>query len=145
MKREIASESLTFSFFLFCLFKRGNYRFILYDADVLIQNKFYIYLFRLFKIPLEQKKISISSKSLIYKPVIDKLNSEEENINKSIIRFIAKITALPEKISVLYIKKHYRPYLVTQYYLKKHSNSFHSSFILSSNDFNRISKKKLTS
>ena len=141
MRHEIAHESLSFSLFLSYFFKRRNYKIILYDADVLIQNQFFIHMFRLFKIPLEQKKISLHNKSLIYKPVIDTLNLEEENIDSKIIMDIMKITGLSEKVSVLYIKKNYRPHLVTQHYLKKYSNSFHSSFILSSNDFNRILKK----
>ena len=115
----------------------------MYEEDSLIQNKFFIYIFKLFNIPLDLKKIPISSKAKIYQSVIDQLQTEEKKIDAKIINLVMKITGLSKKISISYIKKHYRPHLVLQEYLKTLANPLDKSYIFAFNDFSSFQKKNL--
>ena len=143
MRHEIKSEHLSSSLFFSSLFKRKSQKILLYEKDSLIQNKIYIYIFNLFNIPLVSKKIPISSKAKIYQSVIDKLQTEEKKIDVKIINLVMKITGLSKKISISYIKKHYRPHLVSQEYLKTLANPLDKSYILAFNDFSSFQKKNL--
>ena len=141
MRNEITSDYLSSALLFSSFIKRKSQKIILYEKDSLIQNKIYLYIFRFFKIPLELKTISVSSKAPIYQRAIDTLQTEEKKIDPKIINLVMKITGLSKKISILYIKKHYRSHLVSQEYLKTLANPLDKSYILAFHDFSSFQKK----
>ena len=112
----------------------------LFNGSAIIQNKLYIAIVKKLKIPLDIRLIHVSDQAVRHKSIIELLQNNAGGFNSKIVDIVTNITGMSKQHAILFIKKHYRPYLLVQSFLSDMPDK--DAVFIEHDDFNLPQKSK---